>query len=542
MKFYSKILFLVLGFLFFSSCVKDIKELAQKVEKTNGAVWDPEIALPLVNTSLTLGDIVEKTDNAYIKTDNENVVIIAYRGELFSQMASDFIKIDNQSYLKDFVLSPSQQSYFNTNGSISLQYTDYMEYSSGDIEIDSMILKVCNNQLRIQSDFQHDIEFTYTLPEVTKNGVPLVVKLSSNYNNTPIDVAQSINLAGYHLNMSSGPKTYNQIKINVDMKLTKVGSNPITGTEKVAASMYMFYNDYKVLYGYVGQDNFMVAMDTLNIDALDKLKGGSFTLDDPRFKLIMSNSLGVPVRADVLALKSYSPTAGTINLTGVPNPLPIPVPSYFQVGTTRVDSIVLNKNTSNIATIINSRPSKFIYGVDVTANPQGRAVRNFVVDTSKLKLEIDVEIPLNGSITNITMEEEQKIDFGLSEETEYLEKVLLRIVLSNGFPLGVDMQVYLLDSNKIIIDSVLVNSNGFLPAAPVNFTTGRVIAPAKNNIDVLFTRERIRHLNATKSIRINGVFNTTRNNGKPSPVKFYADYGIGVKLGVQAKIKFNQKF
>ena len=90
MKFYSKILFLVLGFLFFSSCVKDIKELAQKVEKTNGAVWDPEIALPLVNTSLTLGDIVEKTDNAYIKTDNENVVIIAYRGELFSQMASSW--------------------------------------------------------------------------------------------------------------------------------------------------------------------------------------------------------------------------------------------------------------------------------------------------------------------------------------------------------------------------------------------------------------------------------------------------------------------
>ena len=50
MKLYSKILFVGIGFMFFSGCVKDIKELTEKIEKTNGAVWDPEIAIPLVNT------------------------------------------------------------------------------------------------------------------------------------------------------------------------------------------------------------------------------------------------------------------------------------------------------------------------------------------------------------------------------------------------------------------------------------------------------------------------------------------------------------
>ena len=542
MKLYSKILFVGIGFMFFSGCVKDIKELTEKIEKTNGAVWDPEIAIPLVNTSLTLSNIIKQTNSSYIKTDAENVVMIAYRGELFSQMASDFIRIDNQSYTKEFVLSSSQQTYLENNGSISLQFTDFMDYASGDIEIDSMILKVCNNQLRIQSDFEHDVEFTYTFPEVTKNGIPLSVKLDGKYNNTPVDVAQSINMAGYKFIMTSGPKTFNQIKVNIDMKITKVGNNPINSNDKVKATIFMFYNDYKVLYGYVGQDNFMIDIDTLKLDVLDKLKGGSFTLDDPRFKLLMHNSLGVPVKADVTALKGYSSTGGTINLTGVPNPLPIPVPTYFQVGQTISDSIVLNKNTSNIATIINSRPSQFIYGVDVTANPAGRSVRNFVVDTSKLTVEVDVEIPLNGTASNITLEEERDIDFNLGDETEYLNKVLLRLVLTNGFPIGVDMQVYLQDSNKVIIDSVLVKSDGFLPAAPVNFATGRVISPSKNVIDVEFNKDRINHLNRTTSIKIKGVINTTKNNGNPSPVKIYADYGLGVKLGVQAKIKFNQKF
>jgi hypothetical protein len=542
MKFYSKILFVGLGFMFLSSCVKDIKELTEKVNKTNGAIWDLEIALPLLNTSLTMSNIIQKLDNSFVKTDPENVVMIAYRGVLFSQMASEFVKIENQSYSKDFTLSPSQQSYLNSNGSINVQFTEFMDYASGDIEIDSMILKVCNNQLRIQSDFEHNVEFTYSFPELTKDAIPLSVKMIGNYNNSPIDVAQSINMAGYKFVMTTGPKTYNQIKMNIDMKITKVGNNPIGSSDKVTATMYMFYNEYKILYGYVGQNNFMISIDTLKLDVLDKLKGGSFTLDDPRFKIFMHNSLGVPVKADILALKGYSPTAGTINLTGVSNPLPIPVPNYTQVGMTLSDSIVLNKNTSNIATLINSRPSQFIYGVDVTANPAGRSVRNFVVDTSKLTIEVDVEIPLNGTASNITLEEEMDIDFNLDEQTEYLEKVLVRLVLTNGFPIGIDMQVYMLDSSKKIMDSVLVKGDGFLPAAPVNFATGRVINPAKSIVDVEFKQERIIHLKETTSLRIKGVMNTTKNNGNPSPVKIFADYGLGVKLGIQAKIKFNQKF
>ena len=35
-----------------------VMDFGKKVEKTNGAVWDPEIALPLVNATLTLSDII----------------------------------------------------------------------------------------------------------------------------------------------------------------------------------------------------------------------------------------------------------------------------------------------------------------------------------------------------------------------------------------------------------------------------------------------------------------------------------------------------
>lgn len=542
MKNILKILVLSSISLALSSCLKDAKELGDKISKINGAKWDPDIALPLVNTTLTLEDVIKTTNSTFIKKDADGGIMIAYHGELFSQSAEEFVEIDNQSFLKELTLSPSQQTYLNNNGSISLQFVDFMNYNTGNVEIDSMLLKVCNNQLRAQSTFQHDLEITFTLPHVTRNGIPFSKTLKSDYTGSLIDVSDNANLSGYMFDMSKGSQGHNQIQVDMDLKITKRGGNPISPTDKVTATMFMFYNEFKILYGYVGEESFLSDIDTFKFDALDKLKGGNFTLEDPRFKLFIYNSLGVPIKADVLALKSYNESSGATDLTGVPNPIPIPVPSLSQVGKVLVDSIVLNKSTSNIASIINSRPSGFIYGFNVASNPGGRTIRNFVMDTSRISFEIDIEVPLHGTATDITLDEIQDADFNLGEEVDYLEEVLVRLAITNGFPLGVDVQVYLLDSAEKTLDSVFTNTTQFLPAAPVSMTTGRVTQPVKNVIDIVFSEDRIRKLNDTKKVRIRGVLNTTKAGGTPVPVKIYSDYGLGVKLGVQAKIKFNQKF
>lgn len=537
-----KILVLAGITLSLTSCLKDAKELGDKISKINGVKWDPDIALPLVNTTLTLDDVIKSTKSTYIKTESDGGIMIAYRGELFSQSAEEFVEIDNQSFSKELTLSPSQQTYLSNNGSISLQFVDFMNYNTGNIEIDSVLLKVCNSQLRVQSTFQHDLEIKFTLPHVKRNGIPFTKTLQSDYTGTLIDVSDNVNLSGYMFDMSKGGLGHNQVQVDMELKITKRGSNPIQSTDKVTASMFMLYNKFKIMYGYIGQESFMSDVDTLKFDALDKLSGGSFTLEDPRFKLFIYNSMGVPIQADVSALKSYNEKTGSTNLTGVPNPIPIPVPNYNEVGKVLVDSIVLNKNTSNIATIINSRPSGFIYGFNVTANPAGSSVRNFVMDTSRITFEVDVEVPLHGTASDITLDEIQDADFNLGEEVDFLEEVLVRLAINNGFPLGVDVQVYLLDSSGKTLDSVFTNSTQFLPAAPVNVATGRVTNSVKNVVDIVFKEERIKKLNETTQVRIKGILNTSRSGGIPVPVKLYTDYGIGVKLGVQAKIKFNQKF
>ena len=522
-------------------CLKDSREIIEKASKVSKVTWDPEIAIPLVKTKMSISDMVEQSTLSFVKTDPDGLVVIAYRGQVFSQSAEEFVELDNQTFTESLTLSPSQQIYFESNGSIQLQFSDFMTFDVGGIEIDSMIMKVCSNQMRFVSNFQHDVEMTFNFPDVTKNGVPFSFKLDGAYTGGAVDKSTNINLSGYNFDMTKGPMGYNQIRVNVDLKLTKKGSNPVLPGNKIDVSVLMYYNEYKLLYGYVGQENFLVSSDSLSLDLLGKVTGGNYTLEDPRLKLIMHNSLGVPIRARIPVLQSYSVKNGAINITGVPNPLPLPIPNYSQVGQVLTDSVVLNKGNSNIATAINNKPEKIVYGFDVTANPAGKTVRNFVMDTSRVTFEVDVEIPLHGSASNMVLEQEQPIEFDLEEDIDMLERVLVRLAVENGFPLEVKMNIYLLDSGKTVLDSLFSGVTSILPSPNVNFATGKVTAPSKNIIDITINKSRLENLRKTKSVLIKAALNTSRNSGNIAPVKIYTEYELGVRIGVQAKIKLDDK-
>lgn len=523
------------------SCMKDVDEFIDKVNRTNGAIWDPELAIPLINTRLTLDDVIEQTNSAYIRKDQDNLLMLAYKGEIFSQSAEEFVEIDNQTFESILTLSPSQQAFLVSNGSIELQFVDFMDYNINSMEIDSMWLKVCSNQLRVRSSFQHDLEFSFVLPDVTKDGIAFKKTFVQNYNGSAIDVSDNANMSGYRFDMSTGLKSHSQVRVDMNLKITYKPGNPVLPTDQVTANMFMFYNEFSKLYGYVGKENFLSDIDSFNFDVLEKMKSGGFSLEDPRFKLIIHNSLGIPIEAKVLELKG-SGDAGTIPLTGVPNPLPIPVPTMSQIGLMVSDSVVLNKQTSNIATILNNRPKRFIYGFDVTCNPKGETIRNFILDTSKITFEIDVEIPLHGSMTDITLDETMDMDFDLGEDIEFLERVDVRLVLDNGFPMGADVQVYLMDTAEVILDSMLVNASSFIPAAMVDASTGKVVSGSKSITDITYSKARIDILDRTKKIRVKALLNTSKVGGIAVPVKIYSDYGMGVKLGIQAKVKFNETF
>src|SRR3974377_176042 len=72
-----------------------VKEYRKPIAKTD---YSPLLAVPLINSSLTIHDLLVKEDhNGNIQVDPYNFLTLIYRGKLFSLEADNFIQFPDQS-------------------------------------------------------------------------------------------------------------------------------------------------------------------------------------------------------------------------------------------------------------------------------------------------------------------------------------------------------------------------------------------------------------------------------------------------------------
>lgn len=171
------------------------------------------------------------------------------------------------------------------------------------------------------------------------------------------------------------------------------------------------------------------------------------------------------------------------------------------------------------------------------SNPAGPTNSNFVTDSSRFKVDMEVALPFWGTAQNFVLMD--TIPFGVdSALSENIESVLIRLFNSNGFPMDIDLQAYLTDSNFVKLDSLIIPNQLLLKSAIVNTTTGLVQSPSESKYDIVVTDTRLSKLKETTHMLIKAVASTT-NNGSTN-VKIYSHYKLDIKLGTQ--IKFKVKF
>jgi hypothetical protein len=250
--------------------------------------------------------------------------------------------------------------------------------------------------------------------------------------------------------------------------------------------------------------------------------------------MTISNSYGIPIDATIAQLDAYTPGAVPFQVTGYPSPLPLKSPGMNQIGQTLVGFFTLNNANSNLATIIKKVPQSFIYKIDSKTNPNGATHNNFILDSSRFKVDMEVELPLWGTAKDFVLID--TIDFKLEEDlTTEIESATIRSYNSNGFPMDVAMQVYFADSLYKPIDSLVVPYQLILKSAIVNPASGKVVAPTEKIYDATLTQARAKKLKTAKYLLVKA--NATTTSGGNTNVKIYANYKIDLKLGVQAQIR-----
>lgn len=513
-----------------SSCLN--KDRLKDLEDIKGVRWEPDLAVPLVNSELTMEDLIDEADSEYINVDNEQLIHLIYRGTVLSIEGEDVIYTRNQEIQNVLTFTPPEVLAFNMDDSVVIERDFNLFYDVNFGDIDSMLMKNLEWSSTYSANFDHDAEIEFSLPTAISNGNMFSsTAILSGGQSTQVDE----NLGGYMLDMTKGPNGVNDLPFRFKITLRKSGTSILNAGSNIAFDMSFEQNRFEEFYGYVGMEELInEEADTLELNIFDESEEGTFTLDDPRIKLIYTNSFGIPTQAEFLQFKSYSKKTGYMDITGFPSDLSIPYPTPAQFGETLSDSIILNKSNSNIGDVISSQPQKVIYQFDASTNPNGREQQNYFRDTSRLSFHLDFDMPLRGTADGFHLEQEEDFELDLGETVD-LDYLVMRLYLENDFPVDLDLQIYFLDDMGQEIDSLLSPRELLIESPPVDMN-GRTIGFTTSIHDVNYNNDRIDALEQTQKIRIDAKINTTKNGQSQPTVSFYEDYGLRVQLGVAAKV------
>lgn len=495
--------------------------------------WNPGIAAPLVNSKLNMENMIAQYDEQnLVQVDANNFISLYYKSKIYSMEVGELVDFPNQVLPKSIQLDATEQLALVSNGSVQADRVDNFQFDAGgEAEITSMNIKSGSVQVSVSSQYQHSGTLTITLPKVTKVGTPFKMVIPLNYSGSvPLSAEQAGYLSSYKMEMAAQGGG-NEIEVQYELELENSG-NPVLPTD--AITMLIAFNDleFSALFGYLGQHNLAVPADSIDINLFNNSIAGNFTLEDPRFNLIIHNSFGMPVGAEVVKFDAIS-NSGTIAFNGpnIPGQLNVNSPSLAQIGQSATTEIYLDRNNSNIADILNSKPHQIIYQMNGLGNPDGQTSGNFATDSSKVEMEIEMELPLHGSVSNLVIQD--TLDFNFLQDINMIEEAMFRLDIENGFPIEADVQLYFVDANLNILDSLIIGSTAIIGSGVLG-SNGKVSQATKKVTDVFLDANRLDNIRQVEKVIIRGDMSTAQQGSVP--VKIYSDYTLNVRVGAQTKL------
>lgn len=543
---------LMVAFTLFS-CTEDYFEF-DKI-KTND--WRPELALPLVNSTLSLADIVIKNDTAgLIQTNTEGKLEVVYKSTVFSIDDYRAYTVPTQTFGETFNTPvPIPPLNFGLtlpiDTTIDVEFTDETGFG---IVVDSMILKQGQLAFTIENDYPYDITLIAKFRTFTdSNGDTLILNYSipaAPPNDTTVR-SQVVDLNGYQLNMTedaNGNPAKNRIPIDLSIVIQLINGVGSDIGDEVRVEGALIDIDFKEFYGYLGNKPVEFNRDTVLIDffrSFQDFQREDFFISNPSLNVNIFNSLSVPIKFAFDTLNAVntrrSPSVIPFNLPDSLKPLKVNFPAKYGKAITNFQ---LTRDNSNIDDVLSHLLQEIRFSASAQLNPDGEPnsgePRNFITDTSDIGLDLEFRIPFEGRANGFFLEDTIAFNFELADE---LDNGLVRINTENGFPMKIDLQVTFIDSLGMVIDSLFTTSNpdyqnGFgklILSAPIDPVTREAIGTTVNQTDVTISGERLQRLTDGRSAIISARLSTTQA-AQQQNIIFSPSNRLEISIGLKAGI------
>lgn len=487
---------------------------------------NPELALPLVNGDLSIYDILDSAKySSNIKVYPDGLVYLAYDQELKSQGIRELFSIPDKTFTRSFVIPPGILPAFNSDVrtdslsqvvdfDLSPEQLNEIALKSGGINYTTSIIPSSSS-----IDYQIAVYFPDFISDATKKPLNTVVKGSG-----------TLPLADYTMHLD---------KNRFNMKLVlivKRHTSPIQIAPGTSISINFNFAglEFKYIKGFLGDQSVSLDAQQVEIPAFKTaLQGANVSLAQPKMSLTTINDNGVPCVVDFKTLEARNERNSLPVMLNPANPVSIAYPTVL--GTSATSSIAI----TNTKQLLDFAPSEFYYKADARINKNLTSGSNFLADTSKLRVKLNIEIPLYGSASNINLRDTIDLDLSDADQSE-ISSASLKLKLVNELPLQGDVQFYLTDADYKIIGELLPTGKTTLVKASTVNASGELqtsgiyddlIDLDDNDIELVFK---------AKHIVVVALMSTSKNaDGTFPDVKFKTGYTLNVSAGIKAKLKLS---
>jgi hypothetical protein len=401
-------------------------------------------------------------------------------------------------------------------------------------EIDKIVIKSGSFDFDINYGIKANATIEISIPAVTKNNVAFnqLINLTSDYTN-PTLLTESFSLDGYEVDLTKINPGSNELKILVKPTiLTSSQYFDFSINDEVDVDVELKDMAIQLVEGYFGNSTVNITQNTADLDFGNNDFLEYFSFKEPVIKLLFDNGLGLPMGLNIdLNLEGKNGNEDLDLSSKLNNFVIAGAPSYGQM----VTSTLVIDNQTNIVDAMDVKPNKATIGGSVVLNPNGK-IKNFAQDTSKLRVRVDLEIPLYGTVNNYVFLDTLEQD--MSDILNNVEDVVLKTTIINDLPVNGSIQLYFADENYLIIDSISDNKRLLIGSAITN-SNGDLVNSTKLVNDFELDKEKIERIKATKNIIISTLISSREDLNGAIAGRIYDFYKMQIKLAIKAQTNFN---
>ena len=499
--------FVMLAFILVSTQCSKLSD----VNTLESAEQEVELAIPLINTEFGIRNLTgDNTDsNVSVVVDDQDRVTLVYNG--------DVVRQDLTAVFPPVPILPTPL--------LDTVYEVPVPFAS-DQRVDRAIFGKTNMIFSFESQFEEDITVEVLIPQLSKDGESYRQEFFINYEGVaPVTFfSDSISIEGWTL-----------VDDNKTIEIEYIVITSDGERQKLNLAAILFLNiTFDYIEGYFGSEIFDINGDFVAIGVLDTWRSGGLAFEDPKVKVFVENSFGFPVRSIFNKMQVVTTTGEMLDMESevIDNNVDFAYPNLDEQGEVKITEFAFTKDNSNIVDLFKEKVRRVTYDIDAGANPDmDETITGFVNEDSYFLVSVDVELPLNGSVNNLVLQD--TLDLDLSDlDLEDANSAEFKNVIANGFPADITLQSYFYTEEGVLVDS-LFESRLELPGASVNQGTGIANLAEERISYENFDATRLENIKKTKKMLVNVKINTNQVSGEP--LWIYNDYGIKFRVGAKVK-------